>query len=230
LAQQIKLVLVEAVLQSEQQQIIAVSGRVNGLLIDQHGVDDATHLDQLLPVPAIARKARDFTGAHGPDLAQADFGDHPFEAGPQRSSSITSILPPAQRHQTIPHGILQGATLTVVQNLVSRRLAHIEQRLTLQMMGENLLRGHDWPPLLRSAASDRRAPESIVSSDRSARFLPRPEGQTMSVYPRPTGAGSRRTGRTAAARRAGRSMPSFGVSSGCWLNTDLSHILVARGP
>ncbi len=38
----------------------------------------------------------------------------------------------------------------------------------------------------------------------------------MSVHRRPTAAGSRRTGRTAAARRAGRAMPSFGVLS-CWL-------------
>src|SRR5262245_54160256 len=44
-----------------------------------NGVDHATHLDQLLPIPAVARKARDFTGAHGSDFAQADLGDHPFE-------------------------------------------------------------------------------------------------------------------------------------------------------
>ena len=37
----------------------------------------------------------------------------------------------------------------------------------------------------------------------------------MSACPRPTAAGSRRTGRTVSARCAGRSMPSFGVSS-CW--------------
>src|SRR5262249_1399636 len=125
-------------------------------------------------------------------------------------------LRPAQRHQAIPHGILQRAALAVVQNLMSRRLAHIEQRLALQMVGANLLRDHGRPLPPRSDARDPRAPGSVVSSGRSARFLPRPEGWTMWVHRRPTAAGSRRTGRTVAARCAGRSMPSFDVSS-CWL-------------
>ena len=52
LPQQIKLVLVEAALETEQKPIVAVTGRIDRLLIDQHGVDHAAHLDQLLPIPA----------------------------------------------------------------------------------------------------------------------------------------------------------------------------------
>jgi len=51
------------------------------LLIDQHGVDHAAHLDQLLPVPAVASEARDLTRADGADLAEAHLCDHPLEAG-----------------------------------------------------------------------------------------------------------------------------------------------------
>jgi hypothetical protein len=43
--QQIEFVLVEATLQSEQQPVVAVAGRVDRLLINQHRVDHAAHLD-----------------------------------------------------------------------------------------------------------------------------------------------------------------------------------------
>lgn len=170
-------------------------------------VDHAAHLDRLLPVPAVARKARDFAGAHGSDLAQADFGDHPFEAGTLRPAGCRATeivvdhldLRPAQRHQAIAHGILKRAALPVVQDLMSRRLTRMEQRHALQMMGKNLFRDHGRPPRPRCAVSGRCAPGSIVSSDRLARFLPRPEGPTRSVRRRSSVAESRRTGRTAAA-------------------------------
>ncbi len=47
LPQQIKLVLVEAALQSEQQPIIAVPGRIDRFLINQNGVNDSTQLSRL---------------------------------------------------------------------------------------------------------------------------------------------------------------------------------------
>src|SRR6476620_11775797 len=65
LPQQIKLVLVEAALQPEQKPIVAVTGRIDRLLIDQHRVDHAAHLDQLLPIPAVATDARDIGGPPG---------------------------------------------------------------------------------------------------------------------------------------------------------------------
>ena len=39
--------------------------RVDRLLIDQDGVDHPAHLDQLLPVPAVASEARDLARADG---------------------------------------------------------------------------------------------------------------------------------------------------------------------
>jgi hypothetical protein len=45
LSQQIELVLVEAALETEQKPIVAVPGRINRLLIDQHCIDHPTHLD-----------------------------------------------------------------------------------------------------------------------------------------------------------------------------------------
>src|SRR5205823_5830015 len=81
LPQQIKLVLVETALETEQKPIVAVTGRINRLLIDQHGVDHPAHLDQLLPIPAVASKARDLARRDRANLAEAHLRHHPLEAG-----------------------------------------------------------------------------------------------------------------------------------------------------
>src|SRR6187399_1601240 len=119
----IELVLVKAALEAEQQPVIAVPRCVDCFLIDQHRVDDATHLDELLPVPAIAGKARHFSCAHRANLAEAYL-----------------------RHQPIAHGVLQRAALAVVQHLMSGGLAYVEDRLALQVMGPDLVSDHGWPP------------------------------------------------------------------------------------
>src|SRR5258708_3071422 len=53
-AQKIELILVEAALRSQQQPVVALTRRIDRLLIDQHGIDDAAHLAQLLPVTPVA--------------------------------------------------------------------------------------------------------------------------------------------------------------------------------
>src|SRR5262249_59928700 len=72
LAQQIQLVLVEASLEPEQQAVVAVPWRIDGLLIDQNGVDHAAHLDELLPIPAVESEARDLAGANRTNLTEAN--------------------------------------------------------------------------------------------------------------------------------------------------------------
>src|SRR6266436_2381468 len=59
LPEKVEFVLIEAALQSEQQPVIALPRRIDGLLVDQHSVDNAAHLDELLPVSAVVgRSAR----------------------------------------------------------------------------------------------------------------------------------------------------------------------------
>jgi hypothetical protein len=77
LTQKMQFVLVEAALQAEQKTVIALARCIDRLLIDNH----TAHLDQLLPVPAVPGKARDFAGRHRPDFAKTDLSYHPFEAG-----------------------------------------------------------------------------------------------------------------------------------------------------
>ena len=158
--------------------------RVDRLLIDQHGIDHAAHLDQLLPVAAVAGEARDLARADRADLAEAHLRHHALEAGAldaarRRAAKIIVDdldLGPAERRQTIPHGILQRAALAVVQHLMGRRLADIEQRLALQMMGADLLRDHDRPPVaggvLLAACSRISRAISLISAAASPPAVP----------------------------------------------------------
>ena len=105
LTEQIELVLVEAALEAEQQAVVALPRRIDRLLVDQERVDDPAHLDELLPVAAVAREARDLPCRHRSNLAQAHLGDHALEARPGR---------PAELREAIAHGVLQGLALAVV--------------------------------------------------------------------------------------------------------------------
>src|SRR3990172_353083 len=67
LAQEIELVLVQAPLESQQKPIVARARRVHRLLVDEHRVNDATDLDELLPLAAVARKARHLARGGRPD-------------------------------------------------------------------------------------------------------------------------------------------------------------------
>src|SRR3982075_3656307 len=104
-AQKIELILVEAALQSQQQPVVALTRRIDGLLIDQHGIDDAAHLDELLPVTAGAGETRDFPRRARTALAQAALGHHSIKAGaldPARGRAAEIVIDrldprPAQR-------------------------------------------------------------------------------------------------------------------------------------
>src|SRR5882724_11290345 len=97
-AQKIELILVEAALQSQQQPVVALTRRIDRLLIDQHGIDDAAHLDELLPVTAVAGETRDFPRRDRTDLAQADLGHPPFD----QSRRARRRLPPSARDRHRP--------------------------------------------------------------------------------------------------------------------------------
>src|SRR4029434_504343 len=173
---------------------------------DQHGIDHAAHLDQLLPVPAVAGEPRDLARGNGANLAEADLRHHPLKTGALDTacSGTAKIiidhldLGPAKCRQAIAYGVLQRAAFPVVQNLMSRRLANVEDRFALQMMGADLVRDHDRPSWTPSGAG-RHGPGSASPSGRLA-----PPASPWVVRTRPAcrrwSARSLRTGRFAAAR------------------------------
>src|SRR6516162_7816819 len=99
LTQKIQFVLVEAALQAEKKTVIALAWCIDRLLIDKQRIDHTAHLDQLLPVPAVPGKARDFARRHRPNFARqtsATIRSKPVRmvepaAERPRSSSTTSI-------------------------------------------------------------------------------------------------------------------------------------------
>src|SRR5258708_24846772 len=127
------------------------SRRVCQWSLDQHGIDDAAHLDELLPVTAGAGETRDFPRRDRTDLAQADLGHHSIKAGARdtaRRRAPEIVIDrfdarPAQRRQTIAHRILQGAALAIVENLMAGGLPYIQDRLALQIVRPDLLTRHD---------------------------------------------------------------------------------------
>src|SRR4029079_10781386 len=77
LAEEIEFVLVEAPSEPEEKSVIPVPGRIDRLLINQHRVDHTAHLDELLPVPAVAGHARDLAGTNGAHPADAELRTPP---------------------------------------------------------------------------------------------------------------------------------------------------------
>src|SRR6476469_9071555 len=56
------------------------ASRVDRLLINQNSVDHPAHLDQLLPISAVASETRDLARGDGANLAKTHLRHHPLKA------------------------------------------------------------------------------------------------------------------------------------------------------
>jgi hypothetical protein len=162
LPQEVQLVLLQAALQSQQEPIITLPRGVDRVLVNQEGIDDPTDLNQLLPLPAVARKAGDLPRGHGPHLAQADLRHHALEAGTRhrpggRSAQVLIHdldLAPPQLSEPVLHGVLQLLALQVVGDLVGRLLAHVEHGFARHVLRLHLVT-HGPPPGRRGLGTSR---------------------------------------------------------------------------
>ena len=191
LAQQIEFVLVQTALQPEQEAIVALARRIDRVLIDQHRVDHAAQLDQLLPVAAVPREARDLARRYGADLAKTDLRHHAIEPGtgdrarrrPAQVLVDDLDLREAERLQPTRHGVLQRAALAVVHDLVGRGLPDIEHRLAARMLRPDLLRHHDRPLPLPDRRDRARGPASAGPSARSPSGVSGPVARATPACP-----------------------------------------------
>jgi hypothetical protein len=221
LPQQVELVLVQAALEPEQEPVVAVPRGVDRLPVHQHRVDDPAHLDELLPVAAVAGEARHFPRRHRAHLAQADLGDHPLEAGAGHAARggapevvVHDLdLRPAERREPVAHGVLQRAAFRVVQDLVRGGLPHVHDRPARQVMRLDLVRGHGGD-LLRAVPRPRRAgaaaaPPGRPGSAASPRAAP--------TRPRRPGRSPQETGRTGRIAELGApASPGGGLGGVAW--------------
>ena len=74
--------LAHRALQPQQQAIVVKAGIVDAVGIADQRVEESAHLQQLMPIPARARQARDLDPEHQADVAKPDLGHKPLEAGP----------------------------------------------------------------------------------------------------------------------------------------------------
>src|SRR5262245_15175650 len=89
---------IQTAFQPEQQSVITLPWRIDGLLINQQGIENAADFDQLLPLPTVARKSRYLAGGNCSNFSKhtsATMRSKPMrvtvpEAERPRSSSITS--------------------------------------------------------------------------------------------------------------------------------------------
>src|SRR5215207_396605 len=188
LPQKVELVLVEAALETQEQAVVALARCVDRLLVDEERVDDAAHFNELLPISAVARKARDLPGGHCADLAQADLGDHALETGARgpaggRAAEVLVDdldLRPAELRETVAHGVLEPPTLAVVLDLMSGGLTDVEHRLAGPVLGADLVSAHRRRPRVGHPASERRwrARRAGGSEAPSASAAPAPAERT----------------------------------------------------
>ena len=94
----------------------------------------------------LLRANRETSRGNGANLAETDLRHHPLKTGALdaacsgRAKIIIDHLDlgPAKCSRAIAYGELQRAALPVVQNLMSRRLANVEDGFALQMLGADL--------------------------------------------------------------------------------------------
>ncbi len=73
-------------LQPEQQAVVDDSRIVGAIRIDDEGASERAQIDQMMPVPPVARQARRLDAVDSADIARAHHRDKPLEAGTLHSA------------------------------------------------------------------------------------------------------------------------------------------------
>jgi hypothetical protein len=152
-------------------------------VVYEHGIDHAADLDELLPVAAVARKARDLARGDSANLSERHVSDESAEAAAIDGARcrLAQVLvddfdvAPPECVQALPHRVLLSPTLLIVHELLLGRLAHVQNRAAQQVSFADLVTHDDLHlprrPLGRAASrfrrSARRVPCGTSPEDRS---------------------------------------------------------------
>src|SRR5206468_2488928 len=118
-----------------QHQSVVGDGDVIDLLrICNQGVEVATHLEQVSPVPGVTREPRGFDAENDADLAQGYLSEQPLEPRSVRESTRRnplvvfdeSWIGPSQGDRFLAEAALESRALGVLADLLRIRLADID--------------------------------------------------------------------------------------------------------
>ena len=150
---------------------------VDSILVDDKCPDQSTELDQRMPIAAIARKPGGFDCKHSSRLSFADGCEQPLEAGPADTAAraaeiiVDDLNPgPTKLPGAIGKPILAPPAFLIVHELISRRLADVDEGASRKMLSRDL--GH------------RRLPQERVLPQSRAGALPEaPPAASCAVLP-----------------------------------------------
>jgi len=173
--------LADASLHAEQQSVVRTARIVDTVHVDDAGLNQAAQIEQVMPVPPIARQPGRVEAENGADLASAQRGDEPLEpwpchgaaAGPAQVIVDQLDVVEALGSRDLDEVVLTSFALEIRLDLRLRGLTNVDDRLAPEdARGQRLSDvGHRHAPSParpRRAAAHWRGPRSLaLSPDRS---------------------------------------------------------------
>jgi len=151
LTQDGQLHLAHGAFHAEQEPVVGKTGIIDAVLIGDQRPDQAAELQQRVPVASIAGQARRLDRHHRAYPALADRRQKLFEAGAADARPRTTEIVinnadvgPAKLSGPLHQPILAPTALDVVDHLIDRRLADVDDRLPVEMF--SLDSAHGAPP------------------------------------------------------------------------------------
>ena len=177
LAQDGQLHLAHRSLHAEQEPVVGKTGIVDAVLIGDQRPDEAAELQQRVPVASVAGQARSLDRHHRADPAFADRRQQLLEPGAADARARTTEIViddadvgPAELPGSLDQPILASTALDVVDHLIDRRLADVDDRLPGEMV--SLDPAHGAPP----SGSKTRPPAEAPPPGALAHSPPSPGG------------------------------------------------------
>src|SRR5260221_9422 len=135
---------------------------IDTVLVYDDSPDKSTELDQRVPVATVAGQPRGLDGKSGPAPPLTDHRQQTLEARPVDAASRAAEIivddldsGPAEPPGTIGEAVLSAAALRIMQELIGRRLADIDESAPAQVVSRDLR--HPRPPRLPAPPQSRSA-------------------------------------------------------------------------